>query len=91
MDLTISIEDGKIVTSLYSKPLALYLYIPPHSCHAPGVLTGLVFGMILRIHRLCSKEEDIDKELHLFVSRLLDRGYDLDKLKPLISKAIYNA
>ena len=91
MDLTISIENGKIVTSLYSKPLALYLYLPPHSCHAPGVLTGLVFGMILRIHRLCSKEEDIDKELHLFVSRLLDRGYDLDKLKPLISKAIYNA
>ena len=46
---------------MYSKPLALYLYLPPHSCHAPGVLTGLVFGMILRIHRLCSKEEDVDK------------------------------
>ena len=84
MDLTISIKNGKTVTSLYAKPLALYLYIPPHSCHAPGVLSGLIFGMILRIHQLCSKEEDIDKELHLFVSRLLDRGYDLDKIKPLL-------
>ena len=40
IDMTIEIEDGKIVTSLYAKPLALYLYIPPHSCHAPGVHTG---------------------------------------------------
>ncbi|KAL7524310.1 hypothetical protein ACHAXR_000518, partial [Thalassiosira sp. AJA248-18] len=40
MDMTIEIVGGKIETSLYAKPLALYLYIPPHSCHAPGVLSG---------------------------------------------------
>ncbi|KAL7526149.1 hypothetical protein ACHAXR_001344, partial [Thalassiosira sp. AJA248-18] len=36
MDMTIEIVGGKIMTSLYAKPLALYLYIPPHSCHTPG-------------------------------------------------------
>ena len=29
MDMNIEIEDDKIVTSLYAKPLALHLYIPP--------------------------------------------------------------
>ena len=52
MDMTISIHEGRIVTSLYEKAMNLYLYIPPHSAHPPGVLTGLVSGNILRIHSL---------------------------------------
>jgi len=66
MDMTIQIEDGLIVTSLYAKPMALYQYIPPNSCHPPGVLTGLVYGQILQIYQLCSKMEDVDQELCLF-------------------------
>jgi hypothetical protein len=91
MDMTIRIEEGKIVTALYAKPLALYQYIPPNSCHPPGVLTGLVYGQILRIYRLCSKSTDIDKELLQFYKRLVDRGYSRDKLLPLFEKGVDNA
>ena len=42
MYMTISIREDRIVTSLYEKSMNLYLYIPPHSAHPPGVLTGLV-------------------------------------------------
>jgi len=91
MDMTISIENGKIETTLYSKPLALYLYIPPHSCHAPGVLTGLICGMVLRIHQLCTKEKDVDREIYLFMRRVLDRGHNLDEIKAIFSHAITNA
>ena len=35
MDLQLKIEAKKVVTSLHAKPMALHLYIPPHSCHAP--------------------------------------------------------
>ncbi|KAL7518906.1 hypothetical protein ACHAWF_000202, partial [Thalassiosira exigua] len=41
MDVTIYIGNDRLETDLYEKKLALHLYIPPHSCHAPGVLTGL--------------------------------------------------
>ena len=60
MYMKISIRDGWIVTSLYEKAMNLYLYIPPHSAQPPEVLTGLVSGNILRIHLLCSDQDDIN-------------------------------
>ncbi len=48
------IEGKKIVTSVYTTPMALHLYISPHFCHAPGVLSGMVWGSFLNIHLLCS-------------------------------------
>ncbi len=91
MNLRLKIEGRKIVTTLYAKPMALHLYLPPHSCHAPGVLPGLVFGNILRIHQLCSDARDVMKEIKLFLHRLLDQGYQLDKLTSLFQKAMDNA
>ena len=91
MDMTIQIEGGKIITTIYAKPLALYQYIPPNSCHPPGVLTGLIFGQILRIYQLCSRSKDIDKELSLFHTRLLNRGYATNQLIPFFEKGINNA
>jgi hypothetical protein len=71
--------------------MALYQYIPPNSCHPPGVLTGLVFGQILWIYQLCSLSQDIDKELSLFYKRLLSCGYTSKKILPLFKKRINNA
>ncbi len=69
----------------------LHLYIPPHSCHVPGVLSGLVFGNVLRIHQLCSNSKDIVKEIKLLLLRLMDRGYQLAQLTPLFQQAMDNA
>ena len=91
MDMTIQIEDGRITTSLYNKPLALYQYIPPKSCHPPGVLTGLVYGQILCFHQLCSNNSDIEKELCLLCKRLINCGYLHNKILPLFVKGIDNA
>jgi hypothetical protein len=91
MDLRLKIDGRKVVTSLYANPLALHLYLPPHSCHAPGVLSGLIFGNVLRIHQLCSTAADTKKELKLFFHRLLDRGYKLHTITPIFQQAIDNA
>jgi hypothetical protein len=91
VDLRLKIEGKKIVTSLFAKPKALHLYIPPHSCHAPGILTGIVFDNVLRIHQLCSRATDILQELKLFFHRLLDQGYQSSHLMPLFQQAIDNA
>ena len=46
MDLTITITECKISTSLFEKPLNLHLYIPPHSVHPPGLLPGIVHSTL---------------------------------------------
>lgn len=87
MDLNIKLNNGRIHTSLYAKPMALHLYIPPSSCHAPGIATGLIYGHFNRVYQLCSHQRDIDNEIHLFFNRLLDRGYSLTQLVPLFLTA----
>jgi hypothetical protein len=91
MDLTITIHDSKIATSLYSKPLNLYLYLPPQSSHPPGVLSGLISGMIFRIYTLCSDLTDVRVRLQDFWNRLLARGYTAITITTLFSKGIDNA
>jgi len=90
MDLTISIEHGQFNTAIYSKPMSLHLYIPSNSCHAPGIAPGLIMGQTLRVHRLCSKHTNIDKELKDFYHRLVKRGYSPTSILPLLAKAEIN-
>ena len=71
--------------------MALYLYIPPHSAHPPGVLVGLIMGNTLRIHQLCTKEAGIEDKLEIFFERLLNRGHQQSTLLPIFLKAIDNA
>jgi len=91
MDLNIHLERGRIFTRLHAKPMALHLYIPPSSCHAPGITTGLIYGHFHRLFTLCSHEKDIEQEIYLFFNRLLDRGYSLPHLIPLFITAEHKA
>jgi hypothetical protein len=88
LDLTLKIQDNKIVTSLYEKKLNLYLYLPPHSCHPPGMIRGLVIGMIFRIKRLTSDETQIFPAIQQFYNRLLARGYSSYILIPIFQDAM---
>ena len=56
MDMTIEIEGDKHCHFTICKKLALHLYIPPKSCHAPGIITDLIYGVTLWIYQLCLKE-----------------------------------
>ena len=88
MDLTLTIEGDAIVTSLYEKPSNKHLYIPSHSSHPPGVINGVVHGMIHRIWTLCSDEKDRQRRARAFVNHLRARGYDRDVILPLAQAAI---
>ena len=91
MDLTISITNGQISTSLFEKPLNLHLYIPPHSAHPPGLLPGIVHSTLFQIFTLCLDHNDRILRTKVFFKRLQARGYKSDQIKPLFHKAIARA
>ena len=88
LDLRISILNGHINTTIYEKPLNLHLYIPPHSCHSPGVLKGLIFGFAKRAKALCTTHEDRIPFMKKTFMRLLDRGHDPATLRPIFHEAL---
>jgi len=91
MDLTITLQNSRFSTAIYAKPMALHLYIPPASSHAPGIATGLIFGQTLRVCRLCSHQQDIDNELLLFFRHLVNFRHYPTQILPLLKRAELNA
>ena len=89
LDIKLTLEpNGRLSTKLYEKPRALYLFIPPHSAHPPGVRAGHIFGNMLRIFRLSTSEEDIIEDVKKFYRRFRSRGHPEEELKPIFLKAI---
>ena len=89
LDVTFTVEnDGLVRTNLYEKPMNLHMYLPPHSAHPPGVLRGLIYGMVGRIYRLCSHPRDRDSHLRKFYLHLIRRGYKPNKVLPTFTSAI---
>lgn len=91
LDMSLSIKDCRIASTLYEKPLATYLYITPTSAHPPGVTASLVMGNVLRIMQICTDPADIGDKLEVFMERLCSRGHQHATLLPLFEKAITNA
>jgi hypothetical protein len=87
MDLTLTLNNNRITSTLYEKPSNLHLYIPPHSTHPPGFLTGLIMGMSHRIHTLCTDPNYQRRRMKSFYLRLKARGYKPTDLLPIFRKA----
>jgi hypothetical protein len=88
MDLNIKIQENKIVTFLFEKASNHHLCIPPHSSHPPGLLSGMVHGMLHRIHTLCTEDEDKRcRTIQIFQHQKV-RGYSPTTLHPLFIDAI---
>ena len=76
LDLQLNMDkEGEVTTKIHEKAMNLYLYLPPHSAHAPGVLKGLIFGTIHRIFVLTNNLQNRQDTLQRFHIRLIRRGY----------------
>ena len=80
LDLTISINnEGNITTKTYQKEMNLYLYIPQHSAHPPGMLNSLLIGCLRRYWLQYTNIEDFKQISKQLVHQLLDTVEDTTK------------
>ena len=88
LDLTLTLDEGRISCTLFEKAQNLHLYLPPRSAHPPGMLFGVVAGTIYRARSLCSDSKDADTKILAFWRHLIARGYSASTLRPLFDKAL---
>ncbi|KAL7526350.1 hypothetical protein ACHAWF_001736 [Thalassiosira exigua] len=85
--LNLRIENNKIITSTYQKPINLYQYIPPTSAHPPGMMKGIIFSLMKNYKRQNTRQRDYEKmALKLFRCHVA-RGWDPSTMKWFILKA----
>ena len=69
----------------------LYLYLPPHSAHPPGVIKSLIFGLTRKYKLQNSDPRDYKSMLVKLYQRLLARGHSDLSLFHLFEEAIQTA
>ena len=75
MDLFIRIENGKLETTVYSKPTDGHLYLHNDSCHPRSTKLGVEKGVALRLRRICSTEDEFDKQSKDYMAFLANREH----------------
>ena len=91
LDLWIIRDHTTIATKTHQKALNLHLYLPASSAHPPGVLKGLIFGLIKKYKKQNTHYSDFAAVCRLFHRRLRDRGYHNSVLLPLFERALREA
>ena len=88
LDVTFTIDAShNVSTTLYEKAMNLYLYLPPHSAHPPGMLKGLVAGYLKRVSELTTSTSDQRDQIARLFRRLRQRGYTAHTLQPIFKTA----
>ncbi|XP_067848012.1 uncharacterized protein [Heptranchias perlo] len=76
LDTRISIKDRHLSISLYRKPTDNLTMLHFSSFHPNHVKEAIPYGQALRIHRICSDEEERDGHLQTLKDALVRTGYD---------------
>ena len=84
LDVNIKLLNGKISTSVYSKPTDSHLYLNKKSCHPTHVIENLPKGQFIRIRRICSDIADYDSNANTMKKHFQLRGYDEKRLSKTI-------
>ena len=75
LDVSCSIQNGKIETDLHRKKTDRNMYLLPSSCHPPTCTKNIPFSLSLRIVRICSKPEYREKQFIKLKELTVSRGY----------------
>ena len=53
LDVRVNIQEGRIITDLYTKPTDTHQYLHRHSCHPGHCKAAIPYSQALRLRRIC--------------------------------------
>src|SRR5215813_2514280 len=87
LDVSVHLDINKLTTKLYKKPTDRKQYLHFKSCHPKHSKRGIPYAQLLRIKRICSKEQDFISDSTELMKSFSQRGYPKHILDSAISKA----
>jgi hypothetical protein len=75
MDLLITLENGKLETTVYSKPTDGHLYIHHDSCHPKSTKLAVQKSVALRLKIICSTDEKYAEKAKDYKAFLVTRNH----------------
>ena len=75
LDIKVISSNGKLITSLYSKPTDCHQYLHYKSSHPEHTKRSIIYNQTLRIKRICSQESDFEEHSSKLKSWFLKRRY----------------
>ena len=80
LDVRVMLKDGKIETSVYSKPTDSHLYLNHKSNHPRHILKNIPRSQFFRLRRICSDTTDFMRQCNNYIQYFVNRGYDKERL-----------
>ena len=80
------LENGQIITDLYTKPTDKHIYVDRNSSHPSNVKKSLPCGLGIRIQRICSRDSDNFKQREKFKSYIRKSGYCSNFIETQLTK-----
>ena len=82
-DILVTKSDSgeKLCSSLYTKPTNTHQYIHATSCHPAVHKNSIAYGQAIRLKRICSDENDLQRNLVSLESWLVNRGEVIEQKK----------
>lgn len=90
LDLSIEIDDDKLLYNMYRKPLNAKEIIPYNSCHPKTCKEGTIVGELKRIRKLNSTSLTKRKEEIKLIQRCLRQNYPYKEIQRIKRKAKRN-
>ena len=84
--VTKSDSGEKLCSSPYTKPTDTHQYLHATSCHRAVYKNSIAYGQVIRLKRICSDENDLQRKLVSLESWLVNRGYRAKKVRSEIKK-----
>ena len=87
LDVSVTLEGGKLTTDLYCKSTDKHQYLYHTSCHPKHTKTSLPYCLALRLRRICSSENLFQQCTNEMLHHLNQRGYKKRSIHDAIKKA----
>ena len=86
LDVTVSLNHGKLRTTLFTKPKDSHFYLNTSSCYPSHVLKNITKGQFIRLRRICSRKPDYLLNNEILGKKFIERGLDEKELKKTIKQ-----